>query len=805
MTTKKIMLMLMAAMTMVSCNLFIEEEDDGSLEFKDVPVQTGEGYDTPVTVKDGDCEVTYQFREGVRYLTERDQQYIVYVQRDEINALVEIHYRLDTPEELLPVPGEILVSGATDKFDWGCNHKLLKRVKEDGVYKYLGTFCKLQEIYSRLDIDGEVMTKEEETYYVLPEPDDEEENVEAGARTRADDSGTDDSGCSVSFTSSGCKWSAKVDWSVTFEGGPAGSSLGISLRGEENYWSVTTQMKFDNFSLDNMVFQMIKTVEEMETIRINAAVSYSKRIKKFHPVLGKPFTIGPVVIVFFMDIDISLSTSLSGSLVVSNHKKTQYTYTVDIYNMTCTKDEKILIDKPWNFDVEIGGEVSLTVSFIFGFGIYGKVLSVRLVPYLQVGFDATPPSSTGGSWDASNSAGVNFFVKIGGKVQFVVDFTWENLFGSPRTVSEAQVLLDEAKELLDKNSDLYNRMASDKDANDFLNNDNNEKGVTIDIGPWSIKPLCESWTWYPKLKDKSFKIVKQLSDDGTKLVFNAEYTLSSLGIFSNIGMAFYPALMIKRGSSIIRVVPAEEGGSFSEVKKNNTYHFKIENLVSDVEYTAIPCYYRSSINILTSSKPDVVDKSLGFCSHVPSMSLVSVVPTDYEERTLKDDEYKYRHVFKVDSRVSVKGMQSISSWAVKDLISNRSMGQKNKDMEKADDGIYVAHWLFSRYSNLTSAEKRQEVHIKMITQYYLNSSDDKAIEGPPYEIKVYSDRTWDEISDETGFGMEDMSFARRARPQGSTDADADGPTEVILESIEAPDGTIVWQRGQDGQDGVMPL
>ena len=73
MTTKKIMLMLMAAMTMVSCNLFIEEEDDGSLEFKDVPVQTGEGYDTPVTVKDGDCEVTYQFREGVRYLTERDQ------------------------------------------------------------------------------------------------------------------------------------------------------------------------------------------------------------------------------------------------------------------------------------------------------------------------------------------------------------------------------------------------------------------------------------------------------------------------------------------------------------------------------------------------------------------------------------------------------------------------------------------------------------------------------------------------------------------------------------------------------------
>ena len=810
MTTKKIMLMLAAAMTMVSCNLFIEEEDNGSLEFKDVPVQTGEGYDTPATYTDDNVTVTYQFREGVRYLTERDQQYIVYVKRDEINALVEIHYRLDTPEELLPVPGEILVSGATDKFDWGCNHKLLNRFKEDGVYKYLGTTCSLKEIYSRLDIDGEVMTKEEETYYVLPDPVDDEDDGgdEAGARTRNDANATvPKDAAGVTFTDDGCKFYALINWGYTFDL-PLGASLTVSMEAEKNRYDVTTQMKFDGFSLKNMVFQMIKTVEEQNEVHLTLSggmeKKVGKRMKQFHPVRGKPFTIGPVVIVFFMDIEFSISLNVNAGLVFKKHKKTQYTYTIDIYNMTCTKKEEVLVNKPWSVDTELSGSVSIRASLVFGFGIYGKVISIRFIPYIEAGFEASKPPKNGDSWDASASKGIDFFVRVGGRIRFVIDFTWENLFGSANTKEEAQKLLDQAQGILEKNSQLYNDMKDDKDVQTFLDEDSEEWGTGFELGPWPITPLCVSWTWFPKLEDQSFKVIKHWDEAQTRLDFNAEYKVKSVGIMSSLWSSYHPALMIKKGSSILRIVPAQEG-SVNEVKKNTTYHFKIDNLKSDVEYTAVPCYYSNYAGILTKSPPDVVDKSLGFCSHVPSMSLVSVVPTDYEERTLKDDEYKYRHVFKVDSRVSVKGMQNISSWTVKDLITNRSMGQKNKDMEKADDGIYVAHWQFSRYSNLTSAEKRQEVHIKMITQYYLNSSDDKAIEGPPYEIKVYSDRTWDEISDETGFGMEDMSFARRARPQGSTDADDDGPTEVILESIEAPDGTIVWQRGQDGQAGVMPL
>ena len=709
---KKIFLLLAGVVSLTSCNLFIDDEDD-SLDFKNVPVQSGEGYDTPVTVKEGDCEVTYQFREGVRYLTERDQQYIVYVERDEINALIEIHYRLDTPEDLLPVPGEILVSSVTDKFDWGCNHKMLKRIKEDGVYKYLGTFCKLQEIYSRLDIDGDVMTKEEETYYVQPEPLDDEDDEVNSVRTRGNDSDADGSSCGITFTDSGCSLVAKIDWGATFEGGPLGSSFGFSLKAEENTWSITTQMKFDNFSLDNMVFQMIKTVEEQNTMRIGGAVSFSKRIKKFHPVSGKPFTIGPVVIVFFMDIDFSISVNLTGALVVAKHKKTKYTYTIDVYNMTCTKDEKILINKDVTLDTEIGGEISLTVSFIFGFGIYGKVLSVRLVPYLQVGFDATLPSTTGGSWDASKSEGVNFFVRIGGKIQVVIDFTWDNLFGSAKTIQDAQHLLDQAKEITDKNSQLYNDLKEDKNANDFLKDENNEKGITFDIGPWPIKPLCASWPWFPKLKDNSFKIVKEWSEDGKTLNFNAEYTIQSIGIIGNVGKTYYPALLIKKGSNTLRIVQAEEGGSFLQVEKNKTYHFKISDMKEDVEYTAIPCYYDDRLKMFsTSYAPDIVDKGLGFFTNVPSMSLTSVVPTDYEEQTgLYDDvnlyeTYKYRHIFKVDSRVYVKGVQNMNSWVVKELISTVSKGPKNIDTQKSADGSYVMHWQFSRYSNTSSKDKR---------------------------------------------------------------------------------------------------
>ncbi|MBQ8127500.1 MAG: hypothetical protein IJ176_03780 [Prevotella sp.] len=798
------MLMLAAAMTMVSCNLFIEEEDDGSLEFKDVPVQTGEGYDTPVTVKDGDCEVTYQFREGVRYLTERDQQYIVYVQRDEINALVEIHYRLDTPEELLPVPGEILVSGVTDKFDWGCNHKLLNRFKEDGVYKFLGTACSLKEIYSRLDIDGEVMTTEEETYYVLPDPDDgEEESVEAGARTRADDS---EDGAGVTFTDSGCKFYAKINWGYTFDLS-FGASLAVSMEAEKNSYSITTQMNFDDFSLDNMVFQMIKTVEEQNEVRLTLSggmeTKVGKKIKAFHPVRGKPFTIGPVVIVFFMDIEFSVSLSVNASLVFSKHKKTQYTYTVDIYNMTCKKEEKVLINQPWSVDTELSGSISIRASLILGFGIYGKVISVRLIPYIEAGFEAFLPPRSGDSWDASASKGLDFFVRVGGRIRFVIDFTWENLFGSANTKEEAQKLLKEAKGILEKNSQLYNDMKDDKDVQSFLDEDSEEWGTGIELGPWTIDKLCASWPWFPKLKDSSFKIVKQWSEDGTSLDFNAEYTLNSVGIMASVGYPYYPALMIKKGSSTVRIVTAEEGGSFSEVKKGMTYHFKIKNLKSDVEYTAVPCYYLSSFSLLTSDKPHIVDKGLNFCSHVPSMSLVSVVPTNYEEKEDTYEGYKYRHDFYVDSRVSVKGVQSINNWVVRELVSNTSRGKATSKQDT--DGTYVGHWKFTRYSHLSSAEKRQTVHIKMETWYYLNQGDEEPIKGPPYEIKVYSDRTYDEISDESGFGMDGLSYSRQARPQGNTDADDDGPTEVILESIEAPDGTIIWQRGQDELPGLMPL
>lgn len=787
--------------SLASCNLFIEEEDDGQ-EFKNVPVHTGEGYDAPVTYSDDKIEVTYQFKEGVRYLTERDQQYIVYVKRDEINALVEIHYRLDTPEDLLPVPGEILVSGVTDKFDWGCNHRMQHRLKEDGVYKYLGTFCKLQEIYSRLDIEGEVMTSEEETYYVLPEPLDDEETEAAGVRTRAE---KDNSKVDVSYTESGCSIVAKIDWSFNIDG-PAGTSTGISMRAEENRWEITTQMKFDDFSLDNMVFQVIKTVDDNNTIRLDASMSFNKRIKKFHPVSGKPFTIGPVVIVFFMDVDVKINVNLNASVVFTKHKKTRYTYTIDLYNMTCTKKEEKLADKGWSVDnVDIGGSVTLTFDFIFGFGIYGKVLSVRFVPYVEVGFSAAVPSRSGGSWDASASEGVDFFVNIGGKIQFVIDFTWEALFGSARTVQEAQVLLDEAKELMDESSDLYNRMAADKDANDFLKGDNNELGVTITLGPWPIKPLCVSWPWFPKVKDNTFKVIKQWSADGKSLDFNGEYELSSIGFIGNLGKSYYPALMIKKGSTIVRILSAEDGGSFSKVEKGKKYHFKIAAMKDDVQYTAIPCYYDNNLHILAQMKPVIIDKGLTFYTTTPSMSITSVVPKDYKQDYDKNagygssGGYEYRHTFKVDSRVSVKGIQNISSWGIRDDVSGTTNSKSKNGNYQDKDGTYVFHWTFRRYSHYSSAFARQEVHIKLVPRYSI-VGDDKTIYGSPYELIVYSDRTYDEIDDGSGFGMTGMDYSRRARPALSDNA-VDGETEAILESIEGPDGTLVWQR----DDGIMPL
>ena len=790
----------MSVMLLSSCSLFIEDEYESSeLEFKNVPEHKGEGYDMAVTETDGDCEVTYQFKDNVRYLQENDLKYIVYVERDELNALIEVHYAANTPKDLLPVPGEILVSRSNDKFDWGCNHRLLKRVDEDGVHKYLGTFCNLQEIFERLEIDGTMTTQEEESYYVMSEPlDDEEAEEPAGSRPMKKE--MTEEGASVTIGGSYVKATMPIPFSATIDG-PAGISVGISMSKEENYYTVTTQFDFTDFSLKNMRCKLTKTVEEQNRIDISGAFSLTKRIKKFHLIKGKPFTVGPVVIVFFLDVDTSISVSVSAGMSITKHKKTVYVYTLDFYNMTCTKEETIPVNEPWKVRGEFGGSVTLEADLIIGFGIYGKVLSIRIVPFLRAGFEASMPHKAGEFYDASAGEGINFFVRVGGKLQVVLDFTWDNLFGSAKTVQEAQHLLDQAKEITDKNSQLYNDLKKDKDANDFLNDDNNEVGVTVELGPWDIKPLCATWTWFPKIDDKSFKIVK--SWEGDKLLFNAEFKVTEVGFNASLlNFKYVPVLRVTEGSNVIGVYTSKENGKYGEVTKGKTYHFDLPNLESEKTYALRICYYDSPVG--DDSKPLVVDKELPFFSVSPAIVISDVTPMDLVEEYDKnggfgsEGKYEYRYQFKVDSRASIAGISNISSWGIVDKITSTTNSMSKNQNYVDRDGTYVMHWSFFHYTHYSKAFSRLEQHIKMVPRMYIEA-DGNLKEGTPYELKVYSDRTYQIIDNGEGFGVEDLTFSRSV----SGGNNADNEVEVVLDAIEGPDGEMVWER--DGFHYQKPL
>ncbi|MBR6997885.1 MAG: hypothetical protein IKI19_03670, partial [Prevotella sp.] len=134
---------------LASCNLFIDEDDViDENGFANVPIHSGMGYDHPITINDAGCTITYQYNSNVRLLSyEEQQRYIVDTKQDQAGAFLEIHYRLDTPSDLLPVPGEILVSTEVGTFPMGINHRVESRYEDDGVIKCLCGFSKLEETF----------------------------------------------------------------------------------------------------------------------------------------------------------------------------------------------------------------------------------------------------------------------------------------------------------------------------------------------------------------------------------------------------------------------------------------------------------------------------------------------------------------------------------------------------------------------------------------------------------------------------------------------------------------------------------
>lgn len=795
-----ILSILVCSMLLASCNLFIED-DDVVKNYGNVPQHEGDEYETVVHETGSGCDINYQLKRDVRHLDDRDMQYITYVAHDEIGALIEIHYADNTPEELLPVPGEVLMSGANDKFEWGCCHRLQRRDHENGYYSYIGTLCNIKEVYETLEINGTLTTDQEETYYVEAEPDEDEP---AEGRTRAEEgssTGYDNNTVEVSYLDNGFVLGLFPGISVSSGYGPV--EAGFSMEREKNFVKVTLQASFSDFTLSNPIFKLTKTIERQSAIKAYGKLSGSAS-KTFHPVKGKPFTIGGLVIVFFVDIGLSASVGVEGSYEIATHTKEVCTYTVDLYNGTMTKDIRDVINEPWNFEGSIGFSLSIEAELMFGFGFYGKVFSVRFGPVLTFSLEAqVPHRSYPGVIDASREEGIEAGFSIGGKLKFVVDLTFDNLFGSAKNLQDVQARLDKASEMLDKQGDIYESMKDDKEVKKFVSGEDDEWGITIDIGPWKITPLCWSWTWYPTIDDNSFKLTKYWIDD-ERMGVRAEYKIKKEGMLVGLrgNESYVAAMRVMNGDEEVGRVYDEES-RFAGPIKGRTLHFTLTDLdlKPGVQYKAEICYYSRNGASVDTSRPAATDKSLPFEVASPSVIVQSLTPIGFEENPdgIAKNGYMFVYLVKLDSRTLVEGSKAIDIWRLREQNSGFRFDKSNS--RQSMDGTYVSHWKFIKRTNIPKMLQRIEYDIDILPTFYLDRNDESTKrQGNHYKAKIYSDGTYDIIDDGTGFGMSGLRYAPRRNAGAPSLKDQpvasplEGEFEVILESVEGPDGTVVYER-----------
>lgn len=796
-------LALLIATLTTSCNLFIEdelEEEASELsDFKNVRHHSGEGYDKPVATTEGGCDVEYQYNDNVLVVEESTQEkYITHVETDGVNVMLEVHFRADTPKELLPQPGEIFLSTATDKFPMGANHLVEKRLFEDGVYKCLMSFATLKDTFKSLLIDGK-LTFEADSFSVPVEYVEEEP---AMARTRAEEGGVAPIDVQMNFGGSDFTMSMGMAWSFTGELAKKNKVIHFdaSMDKENNFYKVKNEFNFDKFSLDNMKADFIQTVEEKTRVTVSGGFTkIIPLIKNKAIVKGKALTIGPVVLVLFLNLDLNVTFDITGSVVITKHKQYQNIYHLDFYEGEVTKEVKKLKDEDWKLDAQINGTVTLELSITVGIGLYGKVLSVRIIPIItaEVGVSVPFASHSSDGWtmyDISNSAGLTFTLKFKLKLGIFLDLSLKALLGS----DDMQKKMRDTKDMLDKlktsevtNNQVYQNLI-DSEADKL--EDDKTMGAYVTFGPWDIfNP--ETFPWYPKLKDKSFKIVKGWDKDKKELIQTAEFELSRMGFWVAVGKQFTPALMIKKGSKYMATIFPNEGGMDAKCKTGTTYTFDIPNdgNQSDIIYTAYPCFYERPV---TYNQPNAFDKGLSFCNTSPAMTIIDVQPKDMDHRKGmffdKDDNmYEHEYEFSIDTHTSILGISNIKKWEIREL-HNKVDQTYNKRTDNLVDGVYIMHWSFSL---LTDETRKQALYLTFYPLFQTEGSG--WISGDSYYVTLYTDRTYS--AEGTGGGV---TVSGEFAPAVSLD---DGPgrryVKGRLDAIEH-DGEIIWQR--EGYEKPLP-
>lgn len=167
--------------TLTACTLYMDDKlflDEARV------VRTGTGYleEETVEMEGNKGTVTYKFNQNTIPIDEEVNQYIEKVESDTI-----LYFKENTPDDLLPVVGEMMTCGFNERFPNAFCHKCIERTEQGDLYRCVFTKCNYDEAFKVLKIhfddqplistDKEMKTlteEEAEEYYSQFEDDDYE-------------------------------------------------------------------------------------------------------------------------------------------------------------------------------------------------------------------------------------------------------------------------------------------------------------------------------------------------------------------------------------------------------------------------------------------------------------------------------------------------------------------------------------------------------------------------------------------------------------------------------------------------------
>ena len=134
------------ALLLTSCTLSMEEWTTPEEE---------KGFEEPETVETEYGTLTYQFKEGVRSITENIQEYIVRYEPQGENRI--LYFMDNTPQKWLPQKGDLVSAMCTPTLPFGLNHRVTSVKNIGGMYQVECEPATRDEIYEDLEFqfDGD--------------------------------------------------------------------------------------------------------------------------------------------------------------------------------------------------------------------------------------------------------------------------------------------------------------------------------------------------------------------------------------------------------------------------------------------------------------------------------------------------------------------------------------------------------------------------------------------------------------------------------------------------------------------------